>query len=436
MKYLSVCSDIEAATSAWHPLGWTPFGFAEIEAFPSAVLAHHYGSNLPGEKWSGNAPPNFGDMSKFGEWPDATIDLLVGGTPCQSYSVAGLRKGLDDPRGNLTLTYAAIARRYRPSWLAWENVPGVLSNDGGRAFASLLGLLSGRRVEVPSGGWQVAGIVEGYARGYGLAWRVLDSQFVRVDGFGRAVPQRRRRVFVIGYLGDWRRAASVLFERESLCGNPAPRRDAGESVAPTISARTKGGGGLGTDFDLDGGLIPISFDCKAAGDTGFSISGETAGTLRGAGFGGGHSAVVHAIQAGALRENPASGPDGVGVQEGVAYTIEARAEVQAVAFQPGNILREGGAAPSFAVFPTLGANHGRGLSDQQPHVAYGVSVRRLTPDECAKLQGFSPGHCRIPWRGKPAELCPDGLQYKCYGNSMSVNVMRWLGRRIEMVNAI
>ena len=224
MKYLSVCSGIEAATVAWHPLGWTPHAFSEIEKFPSQVLARHYPD-----------VPNLGDMTKYQEWPDAAIDLLVGGTPCQSFSVAGLRKGLGDPRGNLMLTYGAIAGRYRPRWLVWENVPGVLSSNGGRDFGTFLGMLA--------------------ELGYGFAYRVLDAQYIRVDGFARAVPQRRRRVFVVGYLGDWRRAAAVLFERESLCGNPAPRREAGEAIAPTLSARTKGGGGLGTDFECDGGVI-------------------------------------------------------------------------------------------------------------------------------------------------------------------------------------
>lgn len=128
MKYLSVCSGIEAATVAWHPLDWEPVAFSEIDPFPSAVIAHHYPT-----------VPNRGDMTKFQEWPDATVDLLVGGTPCQSFSVAGLRAGLDDPRGSLLLTYLAIARRYRPRWVVWENVPGVLSADDGRAFGSLLG---------------------------------------------------------------------------------------------------------------------------------------------------------------------------------------------------------------------------------------------------------------------------------------------------------
>ena len=178
MKYLSVCSGIEAATVAWHHMGWTPAAFSEIEPFPSAVLKHHYPT-----------VPNLGDMTRFQEWNLEPIDLLVGGTPCQSFSVAGLRKGLDDPRGNLMLTFGAIAQRLGPRWLVWENVPGVLSSNGGRDFGSFLGMLA--------------------ECGYGWSYRILDSQH-----FG--VPQRRRRVFVVGYLGDWRRAAAVLFERHSL----------------------------------------------------------------------------------------------------------------------------------------------------------------------------------------------------------------------------
>jgi site-specific DNA-cytosine methylase len=226
MRYLSVCSGIEAATVAWAPLGWEPVAFAEIEKFPSAVLAHHYPS-----------VPNWGDLTKFREWPDATIDLLVGGTPCQSFSVAGLRAGLADPRGNLALTYLAVADRYRPRWVVWENVPGVLSSNGGGDFGAFLGGLG--------------------ELGYGFAYRVLDAQY-----FGLA--QRRARVFVVGHLGDWRRAAAVLFERESLSGHPAPRREAGERATGTLSSRTSAGGGLGTDFDVDGGL---TFSLQGAGRT-------------------------------------------------------------------------------------------------------------------------------------------------------------------------
>jgi DNA-cytosine methyltransferase len=208
IKYGSVCSGVEAATTAWHPLGWTPQWFSEIEKFPSAVLKHHY-----------PAVPNHGDMTKFKEWNDGRpIDVLVGGTPCQSFSVAGLRKGLDDPRGNLMLTYLAIAERYAPKWIVWENVPGVLSSNRGRDFGTFLGALG--------------------QLGYGFAYRVLDAQY-----FG--VAQRRKRVFVVGYLGDWRRAAAVLFERESLRGYPAPSRKTREEIAGTIKASTYSGGAGG-----------------------------------------------------------------------------------------------------------------------------------------------------------------------------------------------
>jgi DNA (cytosine-5)-methyltransferase 1 len=297
-----VCSGIEAATVAWHPLGWTPVAFSEVEAFPSAVLQHYHPS-----------VPNLGDMTRFKEWPDATVDVLVGGTPCQSFSVAGLRKGLDDPRGNLALVYLALADRYRPKWVVWENVPGVLSADKGRAFGSFLGGLAGL--------------------GYGFAYRVLDAQY-----FGLA--QRRKRVFVVGHLGDWRRAAAVLFERESLSGHPAPRRETRQDVtpllevgartgvstndpragigiggaddpmftlqagkqhgiiAPTVPSRSKAGGGLGTDFDCDGGLIASTGNishCLNAGGMG-RIDYET------------ETLIAHELPAVAYGGNNTSGP--------------------------------------------------------------------------------------------------------------------------------
>ena len=349
MIYGSLCSGIEAATQAFHPLGWTPAFFSEIEKFPSAVLAHHYPT-----------VPNYGDMTKFQDWPDHAIDLLVGGTPCQSFSVAGLRKGLADPRGNLMLTFGAVARKYRPNWILWENVPGVLSSHGGRDFGTFLGMLA--------------------ELGYGFAYRVLDAQYVRVGRFARAVPQRRRRVFVVGHLGDWRRAAAVLFDRESLSGHPAPRREAGQNVAPTISARPTGGGGLGTDFDLDGGLISSTGSvahCLNAGGMG-RIDYETetmiAHALRGEGF--------DASEDGTGRATPL-----------VPVAIQERA-----------------------------------VSEN--------AVRRLTPVECERLQGFPDGFTRIPYRGKPADRCPDGPRYKALGNSMAVNVMAWIGERIALVDAM
>ena len=196
MKYGSVCSGIEAATVAWEPLGWKPSFFSEIEAFPRAVLQHHYPS-----------VPLHGDFTTIKGDEYEPIQLLVGGTPCQSFSIAGLRGGLDDDRGNLALEFLRLADRTRPRWLVWENVPGVLSSNGGRDFGSIIG-----------------GMVK---LGYGIAYRILDAQY-----FG--VAQRRRRVFVVGYLGDWRRAAAVLFEQHSLSGNLAPRRKATKETAEVL----------------------------------------------------------------------------------------------------------------------------------------------------------------------------------------------------------
>ena len=413
MIYGSVCSGIEAATVAWHPLGWKPAFFSEIEKFPRAVLAHHYPS-----------VPLHGDFTTIEAGQYEPIDLLVGGTPCQSFSIAGLRGGLGDDRGNLAIEYLRLADRLRPRWLVWENVPGVLSSNGGRDFGAILG-----------------GMVE---LGYGIAYRVLDAQH-----FG--VPQRRRRVFVVGYFGDWRRAAAVLFERESLRGDSPPRRQARENVAPTISSRPTGGGGLGTDFDLDGGLIA-------------------------------------AIQERAVCENAAAGPDGMGVRtDGAAYTLEARQTVRAVAYggnnQSGPIdvatalnahggpcgrqdfesetfiahsLRgegfdasEDGAGRGTPIVPVAfdckaggntsfsvgdlpgslrGAGHGGG------HAAVMTSaVRRLTPRECERLQGFPDDFTAIPYRGGVAA---DGPRYKALGNSMAVPCMAWIGRRIAAVDAL
>jgi DNA (cytosine-5)-methyltransferase 1 len=377
VRYLSVCSGIEAATVAWHPLGWTPAAFSEIEAFPRAVLAHHYPD-----------VPCHGDFTTIGADDYGPIDLLVGGTPCQSFSVAGLRGGLDDDRGNLALEYLRLADRKRPRWLVWENVPGVLSSNGGRDFGSILG-----------------GLVE---LGYGFAYRVLDAQF-----FG--VPQRRRRVFVVGHLGDWRRAAAVLFERHSLSGHPAPRREKGQS-APTIPSRSSAGGGLGTDFDCDGGLI--------------ASTGETSHCLNAGGMGRQDyetETLIASIQAGALRENPESGPDGAGVRtDGQAYTLEARAEVQAIAFAQNSRdeLRE------MAVVVALAAEPGM---KQQSYIRQASAVRRLTPRECERLQGFPDDYTAVPYRGK---LAADGPRYKALGNSMAVPVMAWIGERIAQVEAL
>jgi len=416
MKYGSVCSGVEAATVAWHPLGWQPQWFSEIEKFPSAVLAHHYPD-----------VPNHGDMTQFKEWPnDRSIDLLVGGTPCQSFSVAGLRKGLDDPRGNLMLTYLAIAAQYRPKWLVWENVPGVLSSNRGRDFGSFLGALG--------------------QCGYGFAYRVFDAQF-----FG--VPQRRRRVFVVGYSGDWRRAAAVLFERESLQGHPAPSRKARQETAGTIATRagSGGGGGLGTDEACSGYLQP-------------TWPAEIASTLNAA-FGDKQGLEDQHINSGAPLFVPDSvGPLTAGMHKGPRGT-EAVESNHVIAFPAGMSGTQAASAQNIS--PTLSVTHetavawsimpmnsGKDYKARQTDVAQplmaggpvGVNqggdfvqasaVRRLTPVECERLQGFPDNYTQIKWRNKTAENCPDGPRYKAMGNSMAVPVMRWICERINMVDKL
>ena len=222
MIYGSVCSGIEAATVAWEGLGWRAAWFAEIDPFASAVLAHRFPEVA-----------NLGDFTQIQAGAGA-VDVLVGGTPCQSFSVAGRRLGVDDPRGNLTLEYLRLAARLRPRWVIWENVPGILSIDGGRTFGTVLGTLA--------------------HLGYGIAYRVLDAQF-----FG--VPQRRRRVFVVGHSGGWQAAAAVLFERESLRRDLAPRRKPREIVT-TITANSLGTCGGDPKQAQAGHILPADADWR------------------------------------------------------------------------------------------------------------------------------------------------------------------------------
>lgn len=342
MKYLSVCSGIEAATVAWHHMGWQPVAFSEIEKFPSYVLAHHYPD-----------VPNLGDMTKYKEWNLETIDLLVGGTPCQSFSVAGLRGGLADPRGNLMLTYGAIAKHLCAKWLVWENVPGVLSSNGGRDFGTFLGMLA--------------------ELGYGFAYRVLDAQY-----FG--VAQRRRRVFVVGCLGDWRRAAAVLFERESLSGNSAPSRKTGQEVAKTLTR------GIAQRFDAETETMIPTYSLQGAGQTSQNANGD-------------------------------------GWNKEISFTLNTT-DVHGIV-QPIAVGDCSG---------TLRANQGSGFrSDGSPVEGVAIqnkAVRRLTPVECERLQGFPDNYTNIK------DNCPDSPRYKALGNSMAVPVMKWIGERIQMVSEI
>ena len=521
MRYASVCDGIGAVHVAWQPLGWQCEWTAEIDAFPAAVVEQRWGF------------PNRGDMTRFKEWDDGPIELLVGGTPCQSFSVAGLRKGLHDPRGGLMLTFLEIAQRYRPQWVVWENVPGVLSSNGGRDFGAFLGALG--------------------ELGYGWAYRVLDAQW-----FG--VAQRRRRVFVVGCLGDERRAAQVLFESESVRRDNPPSRKAGQGAAAAASSGTDSGGesqpyriancltqrmhkGINTTCDegqtpvlapqafysnesrCDGIPVPdlapplkvgsngggqppaVAFSAK---DHGGDASEEVAPTMRSMGHdgshanGGGQLAVAfkpsHYTRGKDGKPSEVTPPLSADADKGDQDTVVAAPFVKAKRAQsttddeswvPGEVAptfncfdqgdarattvvafanrtRDGIKVPEVmkdGVTPALTNPGGGGRSDavnvvvpaaygmttyetpkfaaelqptltvpsssgggQPPATVFGMAVRRLTPRECERLQGFPDDYTAIEYRKKPAA---DGPRYKALGNSMAVPVMAWIGQRIQ-----
>jgi len=574
MRYLSVCSGIEAVSVAWHPLGWQPAMFAEIDPFCCWLLHSRYRASRPIHMPNPHDAPtrkevkqraaairnvvalpadgavvNAGDFTKIGADDVGTIDLLAGGTPCQSFSVAGKRAGLDDPRGNLTIEFARLAGRLRPLWLVWENVPGVLSIDDGRTFGAFLGML----VEL----------------GYGVAYRILNAQH-----FG--VPQRRRRVFVVGHLGGWRGPATVLLERHSLSGHPPPRREARQGAAggvevgpaggrltdtaPTIDAGCKDGfirnqlgvGVLsstdesetliahalsadGFDASEDGTgrgtpVVPVAICTAHTQSNGSGLSDDVAHTLESGGaqavafaqnsrdevrLHGGDGKTIGALAAqpgakqqsyiafsakdyGADADNVAPTLRGMGHdrshangggQVAIAFTQNQEGDVLSgdvmqslgtnanatgrnaptVAFTlhgsdgtvsaasstdvagslrtraPGSIenssttavLQEqpvawsGELTASTDMAGTLqrGGEGGRIDGVMTPQMA----VRRLTPRECERLQGFPDDYTLVEYRGKPSA---DGPRYKALGNSMAVPVMRWIGERIAAVDAI
>lgn len=612
MRYLSVCSGIEAATVAWHPLGWTPVGFSEIDPFPRALLQHRFGAqpvSFDDHRYSpqSNLLPLFGDFTQIQEHHVGPVDLLVGGTPCQSFSVAGKRLGLDDPRGNLAIEFLALAKRVRARWLAWENVPGVLSSWSGDTTGAPVDC-NGRwtgdtrstwEADIPETGDFHAFLELFRECGYRGCYRVLDAQFVRVAGIERAVPQRRRRVFVVGHLGEDSRAIPVLFDPESLRGNPAPRRQQGQGFArdiipsltgssvgarrtgetrgqdPVIAERLAFGGNntagpidLATavrahgtqhgDFESEAFIseaitfpqnlsgtqdvaeadVSVSLQAKNPTAVAFSCkdSGQDAGivspTLRSMGHddshpnGGGQAAVafkaafftrgkdgapsdtafalsadadmgdqdnlvlapvtVHEM-AGTLKAcaGKAGMPNGA---EEADRLIPMRAEP--VAFDetqlthpanhsspkpgdPCHPLAAGARPPAIAftvsqnsngfawegdVAPTVQAHQPNPEANTFSGVTDGWAVRRLTPRECERLQGFPDDWTLLPYGSKTAieddqlaylrdtypqmtkeeaeRLAADAPRYKAIGNSMAVNVMRWIGQRIQLVDEL
>ena len=428
MNYLSVCSGVEAASVAWKGLGWNPLGFSEIEKFPSEVLNHHY-PNVP----------NLGDMTNYRSWNfgKRSVDLIVGGTPCQSFSVAGLRKGMEDPRGNLDLTFCAILDKFRPKWFVWENVPGVLSSNKGRDFGSFLGAVA--------------------ELGYGASYRVLDAQ-----NFG--VPQRRRRVFVVGHLGDWKPTAEILFESESLRWHPKKSRQTRKDSPGYI----EGGFGAYNKSDV-GGTSKASGGVLGGGSetfvTGFkfgkhqqdfihSSHGQMSTLPAGTHGNAGHytkTLVTHVADKAPTITSSAAGFS----RPGNDTTADAQYIGVAHGFEPGIAKRLSQVSSTEEISPTLRADMG----DNQVAVAHtpiswdaelnpnvnkmgtlmrggqggrcdgvmqtNMAVRRLTPVECERLQGFPDNYTNIK------DNCPDGKRYKAMGNSMAVPVMKWIGTRIN-----
>ena len=453
MRFGSVCSGIEAASVAWKPLGWEAAWFSEIEPFPSAVLAHHYPTT-----------PNHGDMTTLPERVLAgeveAPDLLCGGTPCQAFSVAGLRRSLDDARGNLSLTFCELAdaidtvrsaRGQQPAIVFWENVPGVLSTAD-NAFGCFLGQLAGSDCELqpPGRRWSDAGCVLGPARA--VAWRILDAQF-----FG--VAQRRRRVYVcaVGYARAGFDPAKVLLEFEGVRRDSAPSREARQvatastasgarvssvEVAPTLDQRAGRSGE--TTFATSGGLVAQPYtvaNCLTQrmhkGINTTLDEGQTpvlAHALRGEGFDDGEDGTgrgtpivpVHAFdarQSDVLQYGDKTVPldtygNSVAVMTPYVKATNPHSADEAPRFEPAQVA---------ACLNGWDERH-----DPPKHlVVGGMAVRRLTPRECERLQGFPDDYTAIPWRGRPAEDCPDGPRYKALGNSWAVPVVRWIGQRIS-----
>lgn len=381
MNYLSLFSGIEAVSVAWESLGCKPVAFSEIDPFCCEVLARRY-----------PAVPNLGDIDGITESDIRAlgkIDLVVFGSPCQDLSVAGKRAGLAGEKSGLFRAAIRVIRWCRSCcgcrYALWENVPGTFSSQQGRDFSEVLQLFTGQPQPVPSKGWQTSGVA--YGRESLCEWRVLDAQY-----FG--VPQRRRRLFAVVDFGDWRGRKSVLFESEGVCGNFAESGKAAEETAGTLEARTAAGGFPGTDGACANHVVVRPYDMQRMGQYGAS-------SLKQRDYKDATDLVVLPIHDQATRFDGkrADKQDGKGNGLGIGENGH-----------PMNTL-------------TRGDKHA-------VYVEREMVVRRLTPVECERLQGFADNWTAIPWRGKPTSECPATPRYRCIGNSMAVPVMRWIGERI------
>ena len=582
MRYGSICSGVEATSLAWRHLGWTPAFFSEVEPFPAAVLMQRLGAMKPlrpldpedaadekdrkqrlswqsliAEMPDGGTIPNLGDFTliKKDDY-DGQIDLLVGGTPCQDLSIAGKRLGFGGKRSVLALDFVRLCFETGTRWVLWENVPAALSSRRGEDFGRFVSLLCGWNVPVPESGWRKCGIVTPAPGGFGVAWRILDSQFTRVEQFPRAIPQRRKRLFLVGYTGQWKYPAKVLFDGEMCGGDTPPRRTKRQNA----SAGSEGGSAstdwwdgsqkagtltrtsdqqfmpdkgrlqcvieTGTDFlcyenhapdsriksvevsqsivarmgtggnnlpllqevprepetaigfiknDAGGDLqrfwdevfptmrtevtpavareecFHVSF-CDANGrrkdrpNGGLYVTEAKAGKTVTAGGPGAETVIVEpiALDGDKMKPGERSGGSGMGVSEdGVMYTQTVK-DVHAVAYDecvPLD-LRNATRDPEKHDAQNRqgvgigedGASMNTVTAASVPGVGWQATVRKLLPIECERLMGFPDNWTRISWKGKPEEECPDAPRYKACGNSMCVNVMAWIGERIEAVN--
>lgn len=462
MRFGSICSGIEAASQAFGPLDWKAQWFSEIEPFPCAVLKTHYPD-----------VPNLGDMTKIRDnevFKNATVDLICGGTPCQSFSIAGLRKGMDDARGNLALEFIRICAAAKPRWVLWENVPGALSSwSGSNPPRDLQPEQRVEDTEASDFGCFLEALRE---IGYGFAYRVFNAEY-----FG--VPQSRRRIFVVGYFGDWRPAAAVLLESKMLRGDIAEGGEKGEAVAGDIE-NDIGADGKPLSFKIRGGCEGGGKGYLGSEDKLFTIASTQDQNIlvpKAYRWQNEKSGIVPTDKLSTLKSNGtttdertvgafimATGQGGAEILEGRVPTLNCNHEAPIVFRGEGRSkykethtagpVRACGAKQSdtnlvvsafkqrpegdiiqsekaYNISTTSNASAGNTAKN-----LCGASVRRLTPLECERAQGFPDNYTQIPYKGKPADKCPDGPRYKAIGNSWAVPCAAWIGKRIQMFEDI